>query len=197
MSEQNSVGSPNAQLYEISKIEHMINEVAKRDAALKRFGLNPDHYRIRLVWEMDSIMKISAGHVVQIWLKWPESYGADGTDIPMHIHNAFRMINRHRLHRTMEVVPWMATRLNNQKWVKEHFKDESEIIFDLIPKNRLKVERKLVTTMTDLATGEVVKTETENDKYADEVEMRIILSRIVRTKYGKNGDDGGNENDQS
>lgn len=182
----------------LESIEAVVCEYTKREAFKKH--INPDHISLHLVRNLDGIMKVEGGPTVKIFLKWPDAYG----ELNTILGDAFSLIKRYPVRRTMEVVPYMYTRTASaeikKKWKKESFTDESEIIFDLLRRGRLKVTETVTTKLTDTVTGESVSVTSEgksNRFEGDAINLWFRLSRIVRDKYSPTQDDNETTEDQA
>jgi hypothetical protein len=176
---------------DIKLIEEIINKSAAKTASL--FDIRQDWFHIYLARniEGDNIMQIKPGHPVEIYFKWPEAF----PDIGYLTRDALMTISKRKIHRTLEVIPFKLGKRwvkdIREKWIREYFSDESEIILDLLPKHRLQIKEIVSTTLEDIVTGEkyTVSREGKSTKFdGDDKNLWIQLSRQVRAKHPNRDD---------
>lgn len=175
---------PAAKLATLSNVEKVVNIYAK--SYCKKFSINPDHFSVFLCSELGGIMKVRGGHVVEIYLQWPQAQPSINT----LLGDAFRLIKKYNVRRALEIVPvaYVRTQRNEikKRWRKEQFTDESEIVLDLIPKHRLRVHKTETTIIEDVVTGEKLTYihEYPTDRFdAWTTGLWFDLSRIVRARH--------------
>lgn len=172
------------QLVSLSNVEKVVNEYARVLAVKAR--INPDHVEVFLSRNLGAIMKVNGGSVVRVFLQWPEAQ----PNINTLLGDAFSLMKRYPVRRTMEIVPVSYIRTQRdeikKKWRKEKFTDESEIILDLVPRHRLRVVESHTTTLTDVVSGEsitVTRTGPTDRFDGDAISLWFDLSRVVRDKH--------------
>lgn len=194
MAEDNEIVEPKEldTFKDIKIIEDIINKEACKIARV--FNIPEDWFHIFLVRHLanGNIREMKPGHPVEIYFKWPEAL----TDIGYLTRDAMNTINRLKVHRTLEVIPFMLgkrwVRDIREKWQREYFTDESEIILDLLPKGRLQIKESTSVTLEDIVTGEkcTIIREGKSTKFdGDDKNLWIQLSRQVRSKYPNIDDD--------
>lgn len=163
-------------------MELMVNKHAK-DNLCRKHGVSPDHFQIHMSEDIgDNISSVIPGHIVQIHLKWPEVIPTMNSVI----HDCLSLIARYKLRRTLEIVPYAYMRDWNNKWKREMFQDESDIVMDMLPKHRLKISESTTITLEDSVTGETISITKSGKKErfeGEDVTLWIQLSRIVRDKH--------------
>lgn len=194
MAEDNEIVEPKEldTFKDIKIIEDVINKEACKVSKL--FEISPDWFHIFLVRKIENgnVMQIKPGHPVEIYFKWPEAL----PDIGYLTRDALHAISKRKIHRTLEVIPFMIgkrwVRDIREKWQREYFTDESEIILDLLPKGRLQIKESTSVTLEDIVTGEkcTIIREGKFTKFdGDDKNLWIQLSRQVRSKYPNIDDD--------
>lgn len=171
-------------LISLSNVEKVVNEYAKVLAGKQ--NVRPEHIEVILSRDLGAIMKLQAGSPVRIYLQWPEAQ----PNINTLLLDAFSLIRRYPIRRSFELVPvaYVRTERNEirKAWRKEKFTDESEIVLDLIPRQRLRVRETVTTEIIDTVTGETVSTTRsgKTDRFeGDAIGLWMQLSRQVRDKY--------------
>jgi hypothetical protein len=163
------------ELKDLDQVEPIFKEWAA--GVVRRHGINSDHVEFHLTMDAAHIMTIIPGHVVKCIFMWPHCK----LNLNQLMKDFCRAFHKHKLRRTMEVVPFAIIQANN-KWMKSQFSDEAQIIFDLIPKQRIKVSKSETITLTDAQTGETISV-TSSGKASrfdgSEFEMWVKLSRQV------------------
>lgn len=170
-------------LTNLRNVENIVRLYA--ETIFKRHHINPEHVDLHLSTEMNAIMNVFGGHKVHLWLKWPHAH----LEINQLLKDFCKLFPK--IHRTMEVVPF-ALAFQEKKWLREKFSTEEQIIFDLLPKHRLKISRKEIVTVEDTVTGESISIEHKgsSDRFeGEEVGMWIDLSRIINKKYPTENED--------
>lgn len=173
----------------LAEKEKMVNEYAKRGypemgipALCKRYGLSPNHFEIRLSTSLEKgHMSLIPGNPVEIILLWPHCQPIINTQLA----SAFNAIQRHRMWRTMALVP-ASYMHEGRKWAKVALGDAADNVMDLIPRPRLRMTTTTITTLTDAKTGESISVthKGKEERYdAEHVGMWLELSRIVREKH--------------
>jgi len=188
---ENEAPKPLDIIKDMKVIEDEINKGATKLASL--FDIHESWFHIYLSRNIENgnIMQIRPGHPVEIYFKWPEAF----PDIGYLTRDALMTISKRKIHRTLEVIPFMLGKRwvkdIREKWIREYFSDESEIILDLLPKHRLQVKEIISTTLEDIVTGEkyTVSRESKSTKFdGDDKNLWIQLSRQVREKHPKTDD---------
>lgn len=185
-----------SRLTDLSVVEPIVREYAK--VVAPKHGIRPEHFTLHLTSKIDAIMAVTGGHVVDIYLKWPDAQPI----INMLLNDAFRLMRKYPVRRTMEIVPvaYLRTMKSDIKkmWKREKFTDESDIVLDLIPRHRLRVTKIETTIVHDVVTGEKLTLQHEypTDRFDDHATgLWLQLSRIVRDKHPEeelpDEDDGG------
>lgn len=181
---ENGDQSPKYKLADLSGVENIVREYAR--VVAQRHGIRHDWYELHLVSEMDGIMKVTGGHLVKIFLHWPYAQ----PQINMLLNDAFSLMKKYPVRRTMEIVPVAYVRSMSadikKKWKREKFTDESDIVLDLIPRHRIRITKIETTIVEDVVTGEKI---TYMHEYpttrfdADATSLWLDLSRLVRDKH--------------
>lgn len=179
----------------LQKWEEIVNTYARQ--ACIAHQIKAEHFEVRLVTELrdNAIMGLIPGNPVLICLRWPAAHEFLNTQL----RSAFSTIKRYKLRRTMEVVPVAMIKRNRaelkeafkngmkkKEWSSKRFIDEEDIIFDLVPKRRLKVSEMVITKLEDTLTGESITvhhTGKATRFEGENVGMWLELSRIVREKH--------------
>lgn len=174
---------------QVEEIEKLINDSKPTQEYAKLFSIPRSWYQFILVVDSDlkNDVNYQPGHPVKVILKWPDVLPRIGGIV----RNALFTISKYKLHKTMEIVPYF---LNKQwikdakkKWEKEYFGiDQSSLIYDLLPKNRLEQIVSETVTVRDIITGESISI-TRNSKPehfdGNDMSLWMQLSRQVKTKY--------------
>lgn len=173
---------PKAAVKNLADIESVINEYARKKVAA-RFKVPENKFRITLTRDTQKgSMLLSRGPIVNIYLLWPEAQ----TQLKPLIESAFRQIRDFKLVDSLAIEPVAYIRSRNfdkKKWFRSHENDPSNIVFDLIPKERMRVTRSTTIIVEDSVTGlKVTKSiEEKNLRYQDHsTELWMNLSRMVR-----------------
>lgn len=169
---------------EIKQAMEMIANKHAKDNLCRKHGVSPDHFSIHLVDEIENngMCATFPGHVVQIHLKWPEILPTMNSAI----HDCLSMIVRYKMRRSLEIVLYAYLKDWNNKWKREMFQDESDIVMDMLPKHRLKISESTTITLEDSVTGETISVTKSGKKErfeGEDVTLWIQLSRIVRDKH--------------
>lgn len=172
------------QASDLSAVEEVVRGYA--EVVAKRHGINKAHFELHLVVDSKYVLNVIGGPIVKIVLLWPHAQ----PNINTLLGDAFALMRRHPIRRTMEIVPVAYVRTESaeikKKWRKEKFTDESDIILDLIPRSRLRVKKTETTVIEDIVTGESITLihEYPTDRFdSDATSLWLRLSRIVRDKH--------------
>jgi hypothetical protein len=168
----------------LANVERVVNEYAKIVAA--KHGVNKDHFQVHLTRQLGGVLKLVGGPTVDIFLLWPDAQ----PNINTLLNDAFRLMRKYPVRRTMEIVPIAYARTMSKKiknmWKKEKFTDESEIVLDLIPRHRLRVKKIETTILEDVVSGEklTIVHEYPTDRFDwFATGLWLQLSRIVRDRH--------------
>lgn len=168
----------------LSNVEKVVNEYAKTLA--KKNGVNPEFIEFHLAPNLNEILKVQGGHVVHIYLKWPEIQPR----INLYLKDIFSLMRRLPIRRSMEIVPVAYVRKESievrKKWKKESFTEESDIVLDLVPKGRLMIQETVTTTLIDTVTKEKITIEHEGKLRrfdGENVAIWMQLSRFIRDQH--------------
>lgn len=168
-------------LTDIGKVEPIVREYAR--ALAFRHQVKPEHFEVHLARNLGgAIMKMTAGGCVNIMVQWPEAQ----PQLKTILESAFKAMQRFGLRRTLEVVPVAYSKkldAENKKWKKERFIDGADIVCDLIPQHRLRVQRHETITLSDVVTGEKVtfSHELPLERFDGGInKLWFELSRVVR-----------------
>lgn len=164
-------------------MEKLVNDYAR--IACVRHHINPEHFEVHLATELSGVMVLRPGAKVQIFLLWPHAQSHLNT----HLRSAFSAMLKYNMRRTLEIVPIALVKQQQdefKKFAKERFGEIGEILTELIPRQRLRVQHITTTILTDAQTGEqvVVSSRDKETRFdGDDVGTWLHLSRIVREKH--------------
>lgn len=177
-------------LADLSGLENVVKEYAKVVAA--RHGIRHDHFELHLTSKMGGVMKVTGGHTVKIFLLWPDAQ----PQINTLLNDAFTLMKKYPVRRTMEIVPVAYVRTMSQeikkKWKKEKFVDDSDIVLDLIPRHRIRIKQTVTTEVSDVVTGEKLTLvhEYPTTRFdTDATGLWLELSRRVRDHHPEENED--------
>ena len=174
---------------DIPAVESIILKIAKvGDAGIglkplcSKYGINPEHFDIHLVDNLvGADMRVIPGGTVQVLIAWP----CELRKLKVQLDSAFRLMTKHSLRRTLEIVPISYVR-GEKKWFREKMMDIADIMPDLLSRHRLRVTTTTITTIMDTITGESISTSTTDkpERFdGNDVARWIELSRIVVEKH--------------
>lgn len=170
----------------LSAIEDVVNTYAERFA--KRYDIPKEKYRVNLTLDLNGIMGLKRGPVVQIFLLWPDAQA----EMNSLLDHAFTLVSKKGLIDPVAIEPIIHIRQRREdqkKWIREKIGTEAEIISDLIPRSRLRVSRTTTVTVRDSITGASYSyTEKEPDENYHRnmsLEPWFKISRMVRDKEAR------------
>lgn len=165
------------------EVENAIIEYVQSE--LKNNHVNLEFVEVIISYDLgNALSQVLSGHKVRFVINWNEKMQLNSI-----IKDFCKLYYTRNLRRTMEVIPYAWTNVQRKEWRKSLFNAEEEIIFDLLPKKRLEVIQREVTTIRDSVTGEEFSVEHVNKKQrfnGDDFKLWVAISRLVLSKQSEN-----------
>lgn len=164
----------------LGAIEAIIQEFSISIA--KEFRIKPHQYRISLVSDSKDEVHVIAGPVVQIVLQWPIVQPM----LKSILRRNFNFIKNNGMLHSMELQPYsyvLNSQTNYRGWLRKNWGEVADVLLDLLPKRRVKYNRKVIIEAVDKETGIVAEVRDNTGVRSEwdmKTEARSKLSRIVR-----------------
>ena len=184
-------------LSDVRTMEGIIREHASNVA--KKYRIRDDIYSLHLVTSLRrGTMCIIPGPCVQIQLLWPDVWPV----INDYLRSAFELIKRRR---DVVYTPMALTthayfrdeRRAARRWAREKLgKDIADVVLNLLPRYRLRIDTTVTTRTTDTITGEYVEDTIKSSRPYSSKQLGDDwneLSRIVHERHPETLDNDDDE----
>lgn len=179
----------------LGEVEEVVREFA--NSIFRRQNIDPKQVIVFLSKNMgNAVMHVEIGNPVKLTINWNEG----ASEIKSIIYDFCKAFRRHRLVRTMEIVPFSLI-YENKKWakatLKKGFKNvEETVILDLLSRNRLEIVREEIVVLRDKVTKMSVTERiiSKPERFeGEQMQMWFDLSRAVANAFPEEDQENENE----